>query len=117
MPLGKFFFPVIADGIRQGMTLLIASEVFIVSSCPANAVMSSFDSSSLSSGRKVTVPPGKSVKVELRLDWPGTGSVPAVRLMDPAASCRYQVRLLLVVEGDGKRYAASGPMRVELPAK
>jgi hypothetical protein len=69
------------------------------------------------SSSKVTVPPGKSVKVELRLDWPGTGSVPAVPLMDPASSGSYRVRLLLVVEGDGKRYAVSGPMRVELPAK
>ncbi len=66
---------------------------------------------------KVKVPAGQSVKVLLRLDWPGTGSVPAQPLLEPSAHGTYEVRLLLVVDAGGKRYAVGGPARVELARK
>jgi uncharacterized protein (TIGR03067 family) len=65
----------------------------------------------------VTVPAGKSVKAKLRMDWRGTGSVHTTPFIDPSRPGTYEVRLLVVVEADGKRYAVSGPFRVELPAR
>jgi hypothetical protein len=69
------------------------------------------------SRRKVTVPAGQSVTVEVRMDWPGTGSCPAEPLMSPSAQGAYEVRLLLVFEGGRRRYAVGGPARVRLKAR
>jgi RNA polymerase sigma factor (sigma-70 family) len=65
---------------------------------------------------KTVLPAGKSLTVELRLDWPGTGSVPTTPLMEPAAQGVYEVRLLLVFEANGMAQYVAGPARqVELP--
>jgi hypothetical protein len=66
--------------------------------------------------RETKIGPGKSVNVELRMDWPGSGSVPAQPLMDSSAGGTYSVRVLLVFEVDGqKQYVAGQAGSVELP--
>ena len=54
------------------------------------------------------IAPGKSIEVELRMDWPGTGSQPAVPLLSSSQS-EANVRVLMVFDaGDTAReYAAS----------
>ena len=36
------------------------------------------------------IPASQAVTVQVRMDWPGTGSVPAEPLIDPSAPGRYQ---------------------------
>jgi hypothetical protein len=65
-----------------------------------------------------TIAAGKSVTVELRMDWPGTGSQPAVPFMARSASGSYKVRVLLVFEVQQGRQFVAGPEKdVELPAE
>jgi RNA polymerase sigma factor (sigma-70 family) len=65
---------------------------------------------------KTTLEPGKSLAVDLRMDWPGTGSVLATPLIDPAASGRYNLRLALAFEAGGTPQYVVGPVKVvELP--
>jgi RNA polymerase sigma factor (sigma-70 family) len=65
---------------------------------------------------RTTLPPGKSLDVELRLDWPGTGSVQAAPLLRATEPGTYRVRLLLVFEAKGVRQFVAGPAEdVELP--
>jgi RNA polymerase sigma factor (sigma-70 family) len=62
--------------------------------------------------RRVSLAAGKSLDVSLRVDWPGTGSVPARPLIGKPGS--YTVRFALVFEADGKRqYACTPPVTVE----
>jgi RNA polymerase sigma factor (sigma-70 family) len=61
---------------------------------------------------KTVIPAGKSVEVELRMDWPGTGSQPAVPFLEASARGRYRVRLLLVFEAGGTRQFAAGAEKV-----
>ena len=58
--------------------------------------------------KKTRIAPGKSITVDLRMDWPGTGSVRRVALMKPSQS-EYHVRLLMVFDsgGNSPQYAAS----------
>ena len=66
--------------------------------------------------RKTTLAPGKTTLVNLRMDWPGTGSVKT----DPLVSApgKYAVRLALVFEVSGKQqYVITSPEIIELPAK
>jgi RNA polymerase sigma factor (sigma-70 family) len=66
----------------------------------------------------VTIAPEKSIEVELRMDWPGTGSVMAIPLMKASEQGKYKVRLLLVFEADGKQqYVVGAETVVELPAQ
>jgi RNA polymerase sigma factor (sigma-70 family) len=66
--------------------------------------------------RSITIAPGWSVEVAVRMDWPGTGSQPAEPLMAPARAGTYDVRFLLVFVAEGKRQYATGAARaVELP--
>jgi hypothetical protein len=65
---------------------------------------------------KTIVPAKKSVTVEVRMDWPGTGSDPTEPFMSPKASGRYRVRLMLMFEADQQRqFIASPEQMVELP--
>ena len=54
------------------------------------------------------IAPGKSIMVELRMDWPGTGSQPAAPLLSPSES-ESNVRVLMVFDsgGNAHEYAAS----------
>jgi hypothetical protein len=54
------------------------------------------------------IAPGKSVTVELRMDWPGTGSVPASPLLSPSES-ESNVRVLMLFDSgrNAPEYAAS----------
>jgi hypothetical protein len=54
------------------------------------------------------IAPGKSVTVELRMDWPGTGSVPAVPLLSSTES-ESRVRILMVFDAGRhhREFAAS----------
>jgi len=66
--------------------------------------------------RSVTIAPGKSIDVELRMDWPGTGSVIGIPLVE--ASGKYTVQFALVFEVGGKQqYVSSTAKVVELLAK
>jgi RNA polymerase sigma factor (sigma-70 family) len=68
--------------------------------------------------RRIRVAPGKSANVELRMDWPGTGSQPAIPFMETSASGIYRVRLLMVFEvKEGRQFVASAEKAVELLAK
>jgi hypothetical protein len=67
--------------------------------------------------RETKIGPGKSVNVDLRMDWPGSGSVPAQPLMESAAGGTYNVRVLMVFEVDGQKQYVAGPATsVELAA-
>jgi hypothetical protein len=61
------------------------------------------------------IPPGKSVTVELRMDWPGTGSVTATPLLSSSMSECY-VRVLMVFDtgGNAREYAASAVKYVKI---
>jgi hypothetical protein len=54
------------------------------------------------------IAPGKPIMVELRMDWPGTGSQPAAPLLSPSES-ESNVRVLMVFDtgGNAREYAAS----------
>jgi hypothetical protein len=68
--------------------------------------------------QRVTIPAGKAVTAEVRMDWPGTGSQPAVPFLTGPASGTYRVRLLLVFEvKEGRQFVASAEKAVELPAE
>jgi hypothetical protein len=65
--------------------------------------------------RAVMLGAGKSVDVELRMDWPGTGSVPAEPFINRPG--KYAARFALVFEAGGMRqYALSAPVVVEYKA-
>jgi hypothetical protein len=60
-------------------------------------------------GTKLTrIAPGKSITVELRMDWPGTGSVPTAPLLSSSLS-EAHVRVLLVFDAGRhhREFAAS----------
>jgi hypothetical protein len=61
------------------------------------------------------IAPGKSVAVDVRMDWPGTGSQPAVPLLSPSDS-ESNVRVLMVFDAGGKarEYAASAVRYVKV---
>jgi hypothetical protein len=66
--------------------------------------------------RAVTLSGGKAIDLNLRMDWPGTGSVIAVPLIKEPG--KYVIRFVLVFEVSGKqRYIATAPKVVELLAK
>jgi hypothetical protein len=58
---------------------------------------------------------GESVVVELRMDWPGTGSQPAAPLLSPSES-EANVRMLMVFDtgGNAREYAASAVRYVRI---
>jgi hypothetical protein len=62
-----------------------------------------------------TLTAGQATELRLRMDWPGTGSVPARRLIESAGTYRVQVLLVFDVAGK-KQYVTSPPTKVELPA-
>jgi hypothetical protein len=64
------------------------------------------------------IAPGKSVTVELRMDWPGTGSVPATPLLSSSESESY-IRLLMVFDTgrNAREYAASAVTYVKIVDK
>jgi hypothetical protein len=61
------------------------------------------------------IAPGKSITVELRMDWPGTGSQPATPLLSSTAS-ESNVRVLMVFDtgGTAREYAASAVRYVRI---
>jgi RNA polymerase sigma factor (sigma-70 family) len=66
--------------------------------------------------KDVTLAAGKAMDLDLRMDWPGTGSVIAVPLIQKPG--KYVVRVALVFEAGGKRqYAVSTPTEVEYKAE
>ncbi|MBC7821447.1 MAG: M56 family metallopeptidase, partial [Planctomycetaceae bacterium] len=75
----------------------------------------------------LTIPAGQSSDITVRLDWPGTGSVPATPLIDPKQPGKYRVRWLLVFDSQGgpqyvvsnsatMQYAVAPPANLELDA-
>jgi hypothetical protein len=61
------------------------------------------------------IAPGKSIVVELRMDWPGTGSQPAAPLLS-ATQSEANVRMLLVFDAGGtaREYVASAVKYVRI---
>jgi hypothetical protein len=60
------------------------------------------------------LPPGKSIELQLRMDWSGTGSVRAMPLMEEPG--RYHVRFALVFEAAGQQqYVITDRQILELP--
>lgn len=61
--------------------------------------------------QETRIAPGESVAVELRMDWPGTGSVRGAPLMTPSQS-EYHVRLLMAFDsGRNAREYAAGDLK------
>jgi hypothetical protein len=66
--------------------------------------------------REFAVAADKDISLDVRMDWPGTGSQPGTPLMKSGR--KYKVRLLLVFKADGlEQYAASSPTEVEAPSE
>ncbi|HEX5102687.1 MAG TPA: hypothetical protein VFV87_02685 [Pirellulaceae bacterium] len=66
--------------------------------------------------RQVSLAAGKSIDIELRMDWPGTGSVKGDPLMSKPG--KYVAKFALVFEVDGKQqHALSAPIEVEYKAE
>jgi hypothetical protein len=61
--------------------------------------------------RAVSLAAGKSTEIELRVDWPGTGSVKGDPLIQKPG--KYVVRFALVFEAGGKQHVVSAPVEVE----
>jgi hypothetical protein len=61
------------------------------------------------------IAPGKSITVELRMDWPGTGSQPAVPLLSSTES-ESNIRVLMVFDAGRhhREYAASAVKFVKI---
>ena len=68
--------------------------------------------------QETRIAPGKAVTVDLRMDWPGTGSVQGDPLMTPSQS-EYNVRLLMVFSSgqDAREYAVGASKHVRLAVK
>jgi hypothetical protein len=67
---------------------------------------------------KTMIPAGKSVTVNVRMDWRGTGSNPTEPFMNPLQSGQYRLRLPLVFEAEKTRqFIASSEQVVESPGK
>jgi hypothetical protein len=65
--------------------------------------------------RAVTLAAGNAIDLELRMDWPGTGSQRAIPLIE--APGKYVIRFVLVFEVSGRQqYIATAPKLVELLA-
>jgi len=59
--------------------------------------------------------PGQSHQFVLRMNWPGTGSVRGIRLIDADQPGKYLVRVSLVFKlGQSSEYAASAPITLEV---
>jgi len=50
--------------------------------------------------------PGQSRSFNIRLDWPGTGSVPTPPLIDPKLVGKYKIKFLLFFKVDNRQYYA-----------
>src|SRR5258708_35977807 len=62
------------------------------------------------------IPPGKSIKVELRMDWPGTGSQRATPLLSSSSESESNIRVLMVFDRsrNAREYAASAVKYVKI---
>ena len=59
--------------------------------------------------------PGASTRLDLRMNWPGTGSVRGAPIMDDSATGDYQLRLLLMLGTSTKsRYITGQKMRIHV---
>lgn len=65
--------------------------------------------------KQTRIAPGKSITIELRMDWPGTGSVKATPLLSSTQS-EAHVRVLMVSDagGNAREYAASATQYVKI---
>jgi len=65
--------------------------------------------------KRTRIAPGKSITVELRMDWPGTGSVPGTPLLS-ATESESHVRVLMVFDTgrNAREYAASAVTFVKI---
>jgi hypothetical protein len=68
-----------------------------------------------SEAKLVRIAPGKSITIELRMDWPGIGSQPTKPLLSPSES-ETNVRILMVFDAGGtaREYAASAVKYVRI---
>jgi hypothetical protein len=56
------------------------------------------------SAKPIVLRPGESIRLDLRMDWPGTGSSPATPLMSTRQPAQYPLRFVLLL---GKQYLLS----------
>lgn len=55
----------------------------------------------LGSGDKTVLEPGQKKEIDVRLNWPGTGSIPSDPLIDETVPGTYPIRFLLMFESGG----------------
>jgi hypothetical protein len=60
------------------------------------------------------IAPGKSVTVELRMDWPGTGSQPATPLLSSESESFVRVLMVFDAGGNAREYVASAVKYVKI---
>lgn len=63
----------------------------------------------------VTLKPGETKTLDIRLNWPGTGSVPTEPLIDESKPGRYSIKFLLFFKADGaEEYVESQAAEIEV---
>jgi len=68
-----------------------------------------------SADSKLTVKSGESISLDIRLNWPGTGSVPASPLISASSPGHYTIKFLLYfTEGDREMYAKSADLDIDV---
>jgi len=68
-----------------------------------------------SAAKATTLRPGESTHLNLRMDWPGTGSVRGMVLMQADKSATYSLRLVLFFKGkEKKQYVISPKMQIKV---
>lgn len=68
-----------------------------------------------SAGSDTGLKPGEAKRFDIRLNWPGTGSVPAMPLIDESKPAKYSIRFLLFFKsGDSEEYVETQTFEVEV---
>jgi hypothetical protein len=68
-----------------------------------------------SADNSVTLKPGETKNFDIRLNWPGTGSVPSEPLIDESKPGRYSIKFLLFFKANGsKEYLESQAAEIEV---
>jgi hypothetical protein len=62
-----------------------------------------------------TIEPGKRRSIEIRLNWPGTGSVPTSPLIKESEPGKYTIKLLLIFKtGESTEFVTSPELEIEV---
>lgn len=63
----------------------------------------------------ITLKPGATITLDIRINWPGTGSIPNEPLIDESKPGKYSIKFLLFFKvGRSEEYVESQAMEIEV---